>query len=208
MMERKLIAEGGILDYDTSFLSPEDADRFFKHLKENVLWEQKEYINYHTKNKMKQPRLTAWFADDSDMAYTYSGVTQLFQEWTPELKFLREKVQHAAGQTYNSVLLNLYRNGGDSVGAHADDEKELGTNANIASVSLGASRKFVLKQYKTSDASKPVGEEEYNLTHGSLLIMSGTTQHFWKHSIPKVPFKEYEKVGPRINLTFRTFFKG
>lgn len=202
MIERKLLAEGGIIDYHEHFLSKEEADNLFLQLK-NIDWEQKEYTDRKTGEKFKQPRLTAWFADNSDMEYSYSGVTQKVQVWTPALLDLKSKIESIADATYNSVLLNYYRDGKDSVGYHADDEKELGINANIASLSLGSPREFLLKQYKTSDKSKPQGFEGYELTHGSLLIMSGTTQHYWKHSVPK---DETGKAGPRINLTFRKFY--
>lgn len=206
-MQRELIAEGGILDYDPHFLSEQEASHYFSVLKEKITWEQKEYINYKSGEKLGQPRLTAWFANDNTMAYSYSGVTQLVQEWTPELLELRQKLEKVTGENYNSVLLNLYRNGQDSVGEHADDEKELGLNAVIASVSLGATRDFVLRQYKKATTIKLAPSITYKLSHGSLLVMSGTTQQYWKHSIPKTKVEDYKTTGARINLTFRKFIK-
>ena len=200
MMERKLIAEGGILDFDPNFLHPEEEDELFKLLKEKVAWEQKFYTHFKTGEKYPQPRLTAWFADDVKMAYSYSGVTQVVQPWIPELEDLKRRIENVTGAEYNSVLLNYYRDGNDSVGLHADNEKELGKNPNIASVSLGAPRTFILVQQRSVECECAPGYEEYQLTPGSLLVMSGTTQHFWKHSIPKAP-----KAGPRINLTYRYF---
>jgi alkylated DNA repair dioxygenase AlkB len=201
MMERKLIAAGGILDYDPEFLSKEESDKLYQSLTANVQWEQKKYKDRKTGVEYPQPRLTAWYADHESLAYSYSGVTQLVQAWLPELLELKEKIEKITGATYNSVLLNYYRDGKDSVGLHADDEKELGTNANIASVSLGTTRKFQLTQTKKSpDKTEPFpGYEEYNLTSGSLLVMSGTTQHYWKHAIPK----DFDVEGGRINLTYR-----
>jgi alkylated DNA repair dioxygenase AlkB len=193
MMERKLISEGGILDYDAEFLSKENADLLFSFIQNNVSWEQVFY-NYGGK-KVPQPRLTAWYADDVDMAYSYSGITQVVQTWLPELVELKRSIEAVSGAEYNSVLLNFYRSGRDSVGLHADDEKELGVNPNIASISLGAERTFELRHKEELI--------EYELTHGSLLIMSGTTQKYWKHSIPKM----YNLKDGRINLTFRKFFK-
>ena len=203
MMQRELISEGGILDYDPHFLSDQEASHYFNILKEQTNWEQKEYINYKTGEKIGQPRLTAWFADDQTMAYSYSGVTQLVQEWTSELQELRKKVETITGASFNSVLLNLYRNGHDSVGDHADDEKELGLNAVIASVSLGATRDFILRQYKKAATLKLSPTLKYKLSHGSLLVMSGTTQQYWKHSVPK----DFKTTDARINLTFRKFIK-
>lgn len=192
MMEQKLITQGGILDYDSDFLPLTHADQLLFFLRNNVEWEQKHYTHFKTGQQYPQPRLTAWYADDTDMAYSYSGVTQKVQKWLPELLDLKKMIENVTGANYNSVLLNLYRTGADSVGMHADNEKELGTNANIASVSLGATRRFELA-YQTEKLV-------YNLTHGSLLVMSGTTQHHWKHGIPKADCRE-----PRINLTFRKF---
>jgi alkylated DNA repair dioxygenase AlkB len=199
MMNRSLLHLGGILDFDTEFLSKEESDKLFSFLKENVSWEQKFYTDYRTKQKFPQPRLTAWYADDAEMAYSYSGVTQVVQSWLPELLELKKKIEKVSGAEYNSVLLNFYRDGSDSVGYHADDEKELGKNANIASISLGATRQFLLKP-NVPVIGDPI---EYELSHGSLLIMSGSVQEHWKHSIPKAAGV---KDG-RINLTFRKFFK-
>lgn len=200
MMERKLIAEGGILTFDPDFISKNESENIFHYLKDNITWEQKHYTDRRTGQQYPQPRLTAWFADDPSMAYSYSGVTQIVQEWNSVLFDLKNRIEKITEARYNSVLLNYYRDGNDSVGLHSDNEKELGKNPNIASISLGAPRTFTLEQYRTLDKSPATGYEEYELTAGSLLVMSGTTQHFWKHSIPKT-----SKSGPRINLTYRYF---
>lgn len=200
MFERKLLAEGGIIDFKSDFLSEEEADKYFAALQEQTSWDQHEYKNYRTGSMIKVPRLTAWYADSEDMNYSYSGITETVKTWTPLLLVLKDKIEEATAVKYNSVLLNCYRNGKDSVGFHADDEKELGINANIASLSLGDARTFQLDQYK---GRPPLGKETFSLTHGSLLVMSGATQHYWKHSIPKT----YKDVGPRINLTFRWYNK-
>lgn len=211
MMYRKHIHSGGILDFDPDFLSHDESDTLFDFLMKNVDWKQNYYTNYRTGEKVPQPRQTAWYADDPTMDYSYSGITESVQFWLPELLDLKYKIENVTRAEYNSVLLNLYRTGKDSVGYHADDESELGTNANIASVSLGHARRFMLEQvsddpnWKVDPAHKPIAEDliKYDLTHGSLLVMSGTTQHYWKHSIPK----STKEIGPRINLTFRKFFK-
>jgi alkylated DNA repair dioxygenase AlkB len=191
------LALGGFLNYDASFLSKEEADKLLEFLRANVSWEQKFYTDWKTGRKFPQPRLTAWYADDPNMAYSYSGITQIVQSWTPELLQVKEKAEAISGAQYNSVLLNFYRDGRDSVGLHADDERELGDNPNIASVSLGTTRLFRLRS--NNDASNIV---EYQLSHGSLLVMSGTTQRHWKHEVPK----DHNIHTSRINLTFRKFY--
>lgn len=140
MKKLKLIAEGGALEFDPDFLSLEDSEELFLFLQKNVDWEQKYYTNFRTGEKFPQPRLTAWFADNSEMAYSYSGVTQVVQPWIPSLLDLKNKIEKITEAKYNSVLLNYYRNGMDSVGAHSDNEKELGNFPTIASVSLGETR--------------------------------------------------------------------
>lgn len=198
MMDRRTIDEkGGVLEYDAQFLPKNEADILLEFLRANVSWEQKFYKDFRSGKQMAQPRLTAWYADDPKMAYTYSGVTQVVRPWLPELLELKKKIEQVSGAEYNSVLLNFYRGGNDSVWWHADDEKELGENPNIASISLGATREFGL-----AETGNDLGREIYfDLTHGSLLIMSGTTQTNWKHYIPKMP----EVKEGRINLTFRKF---
>ncbi len=193
----QLIAQGGILDYDPNFLPLHEADQWFEFLMKNVSWKQNYYSDFRTGEKLPIPRMTAWYADDTSMAYTYSGITEQVQPWIPELLSLKEKIEKTTGAEYNSVLLNLYRTGKDSVGMHADDEVELGNNPNIASISLGEVREFKLT-HNESGASYC-----FDLEPGSLLVMSGTTQHYWKHGVPKQP----KLTNPRINLTFRKFFK-
>ncbi|MDL2356552.1 MAG: alpha-ketoglutarate-dependent dioxygenase AlkB [Pseudomonadota bacterium] len=137
-----------------------------------------------------QPRLTAWHGD---AAYAYSGLTLAPSPFTPLLEEIRAAVEAASGARFNSVLLNYYRDGRDSMGMHSDDEPELGPRPAIASLSLGATRTFVL-QHKAS------GERlRLALSDGSLLLMGGELQHHWLHGINKVT----RKVGPRVNLTFR-----
>src|SRR5262249_38702847 len=138
------------------------------------------------------PRLTAWYAGKG-LTYSYSGVTHNGLAWTPALGELRRRVEEASGTTFNSLLVNLYRDGNESIGFHADDEEELRPNPVVGSVSLGAVRRFHLKHVATRERLT------YDLAHGSLLVMGGTCQHFWVHGVPKTE----QEVGPRINLTFR-----
>ena len=194
-MEQRLIAKGA-LQYDPTFLSKQEADTLLECLRQSVTWEQKFY-RYGGK-QVPQPRLTAWYADQANMEYSYSGITQTVLPWLPELLELKKKIEIVSGAEYNSVLLNFYRDGSDSVGFHSDDEKELGENPSIASISLGAIRTFELRE-KYAIVSD--GGIDYELAHGSLLIMSGSTQKYWQHSIPKA----YGLKESRINLTFRKF---
>lgn len=175
----------------SSFFSPAESDALLADLTANIAWEQKA-IQFMGKQVM-QPRLIAWYGD-AGKSYRYSGLTVHPLPWTPTLLDMKAQVEAAANVTFNSVLLNLYRDGQDSVGWHSDDEPELGTNPVIASVSLGAARAFQFKHKQNPDLKQSV-----ELTHGSLLLMRGTTQHFWKHQIPKTK----KPLAARINLTFR-----
>ncbi len=146
-----------------------------------------------------EPRLTAWFGDAD---YTYSGRTMLRAAWPPALARLRTQVVLAAGARFNAVLLNLYRDGSDSMGLHSDDEPELGTNPVIAGVSLGSARKFVL--VPKAKSARRSSRYEIVLGHGSLLVMSGACQHNYRHGVPKIS----GACGERINLTFRRVLAG
>ena len=139
------------------------------------------------------PRMEAWYG----LTYSYSGLEFDSQPLTKELEAIRQKAMQLSGIQYNSVLCNLYRDGQDSVAFHSDDERELGPTPNIASISLGASRRFVMR---TKDKTRTF---ETVLNHGDMLIMKGTTQQEWQHSIPKTA----KPVGPRINLTYRWIFE-
>lgn len=141
-----------------------------------------------------QPRLIAWYGDQG-RTYSYSGISMKPLPWSPLLGAVRESVQAATRESFNSVLLNFYRDGRDSMGFHSDDEKELGKTPVIASLSLGETRTFVFK-HKTSKLLKPV---RVPLPSASLLVMRGATQQNWKHGIEK----EARQCGPRVNLTFR-----
>jgi alkylated DNA repair dioxygenase AlkB len=144
-----------------------------------------------------QPRLIAWYGD-VDHRYTYSGIKLEPLPWTQMLIDLRERVEGFAEARFNSVLLNYYRNERDSMGLHSDDEPELGKHPIIASLSLGEERVFIMK-HKVRKELKPV---RIKLPSGSLLVMKGTTQQFWKHGIDK----ESRRLGARVNLTFRRIF--
>ena len=136
------------------------------------------------------PRLESWHGDYS---YTYSGIKHEAKIWTPELAFVKKRIEQSVNIQFNSVLANLYRDGSDSNGWHSDNEKELGENPIIASLSLGANRKFKMRNNQNGE------KIDLYLANGSLLIMAGSTQAYWKHTVPKTG----KKVSPRINLTYR-----
>jgi len=180
------------LHYMDNFLSQEFATDLFKNLLREVSWQQ-ESINVYGKRYLS-PRLTAWYGD-TNAYYIYSGIGHEPLPWTDTLSQLRSKIETLCNTTFNSVLLNLYRDGQDSVGWHSDDEAELGCYPVIASLSLGESRRFLLKPKKTGRAKA----FEIKLSSGSLLLMAGSLQHHWKHCVPR----ERKVQLPRINLTFR-----
>ena len=145
-----------------------------------------------------QPRLTAWHGDPN-ISYTYSKIKMVTMEWTPLLKVLRDQLTEDLKTPFNAVLVNYYRDGNDHMSFHTDDEKELGVNPTIASLSFGATRSFHLKH--RYDKTQPV--KIFNLESQSLLVMKNELQHFWLHKIAKsARIKE-----PRLNLTFRMIYQ-
>ncbi|MEJ0002400.1 MAG: alpha-ketoglutarate-dependent dioxygenase AlkB [Pararobbsia sp.] len=171
---------------------PRPAEDLLREIVEETPWRSDSVTIYG--KQYVQPRLIAWYGDPGK-TYSYSGVSLEPLMWTPTLLEIRQVVQDLSGETFNSVLLNYYRDHRDSMGYHSDDERELGPTPIIASLSLGASRIFTLK-HKTRRELKPVRLE---LASGCLLVMKGGTQRFWKHGIDK----QTSPCGPRINLTFR-----
>lgn len=186
----KMEIRDGQYTYIPNFFDKVNSDLYFDNLKKEIEWKQEEMNLYGKVQKF--PRLTAWYGN-KDKPYTFSGITLVPNYWTQQLFKIKEKVESQCNTDFNSVLLNLYRNGSDSISWHTDAEKELGTNPLIASVSFGGTRKFQLKHQQTNE------KIEIELEHGSLLIMQGSLQHYWKHQIPKTK----KAVSERINLTFR-----
>lgn len=182
--------DGGCLWTKEEFLPPTAAARYLKKLHEETVWIQPT-IKLGAK-VVDSPRLSAWHGDP-DAVYTYSGLRNLPVPWTETLSQLRISLEDLTGIRFNSVLLNLYRSGSDSMGWHSDNEPELGFQPTIASISLGEKRKFLMKHKKLAC------RWDKWLTHGSALIMAGETQRYWRHSIPKTKTHQ----GERINLTFR-----
>ncbi len=180
------------LRYCPALFDADQADRLLAALLDTTAWEQ--HVIRMGARRIPCPRLSAWYGDPG-ARYTYSGLSLEPAPWTPAVAQVRTAVEAAVGACFNSVLLNLYRDGADSMGWHADREPELGPEPLIASVSLGAVRDFVLRHRRRKDLPTlrlPLG-------HGSLLLMAGPTQHHWRHALPRTR----RPVGPRVNLTFR-----
>ena len=175
-----------------NFFSQSESDRFFADLLNNTSWRQNKIKIFG--KEVNLPRLTAWYGEEGK-SYTYSGITMNPDPWTQNLLSIKKRIEEKININFNSVLANLYRNGQDYVSWHSDDEKELGKNPTIASVSFGATRRFLLRH----KSNKDLETVDLSLGHGSLLIMKGSTQHFWKHQVPKTAKVKTE----RINLTFR-----
>ncbi|NMH60379.1 alpha-ketoglutarate-dependent dioxygenase AlkB family protein [Alteromonas ponticola] len=176
--------------YYANWLSQEMADELMQKLKGGINWQQESITLYGKRHRV--PRLQAWHGD-SECLYQYSGLTLEPKPWDTPLTFLKNRCESLIGSRFNSVLLNWYRNGQDSMGLHADDEPELGRQPVIASVTLGAERAFIFKHRTLSQ------RHTITLHHGSLLIMAGSTQQHYLHGINKT----VKPVGDRINLTFR-----
>ncbi len=182
---------GGCLQYAQYFLPENQADSLLLELTTDVPWQQAE-IRLYGKNVLT-PRLTCWMGDASAV-YRYSNTTFLPEPWLGSILALKNQLEITVGNTFNSVLLNYYRNGQDAMGWHSDDEPELGPQPVIASVSLGAERRFLLRE-KTKGARSIA----LPLAHGSLLLMQGNSQKVFQHSLPRTS----KPIDARINLTFR-----
>ena len=182
--------------FDARWLPEADADRLLRGLREVVQWEIHRIRLFGREHA--SPRLSCWIGD-SGTGYRYSGSYFEPRPWPPELTGLRERLCAELGTGFNSVLANLYRDGSDCMGWHSDDETELGPAPVIASLSLGATRRFVLKHRR-----EPQRKLEIALPHGSLLVMSGATQRNYRHALPRTA----KPVGERINLTFRRIAVG
>ncbi len=179
------------IEYYPNFFGGVLATELFQKLIEETPWQQ-DRITLFGKTHA-QPRLTALFGNEGK-TYRYSNVVMYPHAWSPVLTDIKTKIEEVCSEHFTTVLLNYYRDGKDSNGWHADNERELGRNPIIASVSFGAERNFHLQHNTIKDQKLKI-----KLEHGSLLVMKGATQHFWKHQIPKTALP----VGARINLTFR-----
>ena len=184
------IPDGTLYVYP-AFFHADEADGYFQLLREQLAWSQSRIKVYGREYPV--PRLSAWYADEG-RSYGYSGLRSEGLSWLPVLLEIKARVEQVCDERFNSVLANLYRDGRDGVGWHADDEAELGKNPLIASLSLGQPRTFQLKHRQDKSLKKSI-----QLPHGSLLMMGGELQHHWLHQLPK----SQRPMGERINLTFR-----
>lgn len=208
------IPNGEIL-YSRNFLSKKISDRAIQYFLENDIFDvntnwrevtKDDFLNIKFRNiKWKQdsiklygkniplPRLTSWYGDKG-LSYTYSGINSQPNDWNDGLLYIKKEIENIAGVSFNSVLLNWYRDGDDYLNWHSDDEKELGINPVIASVNFGETRDFIIR--KNDNNSEKI---TIPLEHGTMLVMRGEMQHFWQHCVPK-----RKKInGSRFNLTFR-----
>ncbi len=179
----------GDVHYESAFFSKKESDDCLEKLQTELPWKQEPIILFG--KKIMQPRLTAWLGEKP---YTYSGITMQPYPFGETMMAIKNKVEAFAQCEFNTALLNLYRNGTDSMGWHRDNEKELGPAPIIASVSFGAVREFQFRHYQTKEHLTKLP-----LAHGSLLIMRGQTNTYWEHRIPKTS----KPLQPRINITFR-----
>jgi len=187
----KIELQNGKLQFFENFFDQKQSDNFFGSLLENIHWHQDKIKMYG--KELKVPRLSAWYGD-SNMSYSYSGIKLSPKPWTTELLTIKNEIDKVANVKFNSVLLNRYRDGNDSVSWHSDDEPELGKNPIIGSLNFGATRRFMLRHKNDKSLTY-----EIELKHGSFLLMFGELQHYWIHQVPKTA----KKIGERVNLTFR-----
>jgi alkylated DNA repair dioxygenase AlkB len=181
----------GEVRYYGHVLSKSLSDFYLDALLNNIEWRNDEAVIYG--KHIITARKVAWYAD-KPFSYTYSGTTKQALAWNKDLKDLKEIIEDKTGETFNSCLLNLYHTGDEGMAWHSDDEKALKKNAAIASLSLGAERKFSFKHKRTKETRSLI------LEHGSLLVMAGETQINWTHRLP--PTKKVKKA--RVSLTFRS----
>jgi alkylated DNA repair dioxygenase AlkB len=186
----KILITDGAYRFVPNFYAKSVADHYFKVLLSEITWKQEHMLMYG--RTINFPRLTAWYGDN-DKPYSFSGITLTPLPWTDALLAIREDLERLSDKQFNSVLLNRYRDGNDSISWHTDAEPELGKNPVIASVNFGAERVFQLRHMKTGERI------DIPLSHGSVLIMEDQLQHFWQHQVPKTK----KPLTERINLTFR-----
>jgi len=186
----QIINKDGAAIYHPGVLPIDTANQYLIELQKGISWEQ-DVIHLFGKTFITQRRV-AWFGD-APYKYKYSKISRVAKPWTNVLKQIKEIVESNCDESFNSCLLNLYQDGNEGMGWHADNEKELKRNGTIASVSIGAERKFSFKHKVSHEVV------DINLENGSALLMKGEIQQFWKHCLPKS--KKISK--PRVNLTFR-----
>ncbi|MBK8394571.1 MAG: alpha-ketoglutarate-dependent dioxygenase AlkB [Leptospiraceae bacterium] len=190
-LDNNLLPQDGEVFLFQNYFTDSESDYYLNFLQKNINWQQDKIWMYN--KYIDIPRLNAWYGE-AGKNYSYSGIPMKPNPWLPQLLEIKEKIEKVAKVNFTSVLINLYRDGKDSVDWHSDDEIELGNNPVIGSVSFGANRFFKLRHLQNKVLKKDI-----ELSHGSFLLMQKDTQHFWEHKIPKTT----KQVKPRINLTFR-----
>ena len=182
----------GLVEYIPHFIHSSESKKLFEQLATEISW-QSDTLTIFGKNIITK-RKVAWYGDDA-YEYIYSNNNKIAKPWTTSLKQIKHQLEHQIGETFNSCLLNYYHDGTEGMGWHSDDEVMMKRNATIASISLGAERTFIFRHKQTKE------QHAIELQNGSLLLMKGATQKFWKHQLP---IRKRIK-SPRINLTFRKF---
>jgi alkylated DNA repair dioxygenase AlkB len=192
--EKNWLPKDGTVNYYGKLFNQEVADNYFSKLSQNIEWQNDKILIFgkHIVTKRK----VAWYGD-KQFKYTYSKIPKLALSWTKELLEIKSAIENKTGESFNSCLLNLYHNGEENMSWHSDDEKDLKKNSAIASLSLGAERKFTFKHKESKE------KVVFVLEHGSLLLMKKETQSYWLHQLPKTKLIK----PPRINLTFRTIIE-
>lgn len=188
---QNLLPCDGIVNYHGPVFSPQESKSLHDALMQNIMWQNDEVVLFG--KRIVTSRKVAWHADNG-LTYSYSGSTKQSLPWNSELKRIKDLVQRLSGTVYNACLLNLYHDGSEGMGWHSDNEKTIVPDSAIASISLGAERKFSFKHRHTQEKFSIL------LENGSLLVMKGSTQANWLHSLPK----SKKVTQPRINLTFRS----
>jgi alkylated DNA repair dioxygenase AlkB len=188
------LAAGAWLDHEPEWLARAEADSMLAALRDELLWEQREIVLFG--RRVLQPRLIAWAGD---LGYRYSGQTLEPRAFTPAAAGLLARVRGRTGAPFNHVLVNRYRSGEDSMGLHADDEPELGPDPLVAILSLGATRRLLVRPRRKADRAR----HDLELGHGALLVMGGTCQRHYVHGVPR----QASAAGERVSLTFRTLLR-
>ncbi len=191
-MTKQEVRDGWII-WEPNFIDSINAHEYLSYFTTELPWLGGKIQVFGKEYEI--PRKQVFFADD-DLSYSYSGKTLPKSSWDEKVVEIKNSIESNLDDTFNACLANLYRDGNDSNGWHSDNEKELGINPLIASISLGETRRFYLKHNKTKE------KISLDLSHGSLLIMGGALQHHWKHHVPK----SKKEMRPRVNLTFRKLF--
>ena len=191
---RIALASGAWLEHEPGWIGPDEAPAALCALRDELDWEQREIVLFG--RPVLQPRLIAWAGE---LGYRYSGQTLPPRPFTPALARLLDRVRARTGEPFNHVLANRYRDGGDSMGFHADDEPELGRDPVVAIVSLGTARRLAVKPRR----GRGDPGHAFDLGHGALLVMGGTCQRHYVHGVPRQPSVQ----GERISLTFRRLLR-